>query len=91
MEQGYEDLSQYFYGYENVSANFLGFKKYHSNTVPDINGRRIYGVDFWLRSQKDFLQVLSKLSQTYMVKKFYLSDKWKVVSVAPQRGVYTPP
>ena len=50
--------------------------------------------DFRLRSlryEKDFLQVLPKLSQASMVKIFHFSDEWKVVSVAPQRGVYTPP
>ena len=49
--------------------------------------------DFRLRSlryEKDFLPVLSKLSQASMVKIFHFSDEWKVVSVAPQRGVYTP-
>ena len=49
--------------------------------------------DFRLRSlryEKDFLQVLSKLSQASMVKIFHFSDEWKVVSVAAQRGVYTP-
>ena len=49
--------------------------------------------DFWLRSlryEKDFLPVSSKLSQASMVKIFHFSDKWKVVYVAPQRGVYTP-
>ena len=48
---------------------------------------------FWLRPlryEKDFLQVLSKLCQASMVKIFHFSDEWKVVSVAPQRGVYTP-
>ena len=49
--------------------------------------------DFRLRSlryEKDFLQVLSKLSQASMIKIFHFSDKWKVVSVAPQksRGVF---
>ena len=50
--------------------------------------------DFRLRSlryEKDFLPVLSKLSQPSMVKIFHFSDEWKVVSVAPQRGVSTPP
>ena len=56
-----------------------------------INGRRIYGGGvplppftiffyFWLRSlryEKDFLQVLSKLSQASMVKIFHFSDEWK--------------
>ena len=51
--------------------------------------------DFWLRSlryEKDFLQVLSKLFQASMVKIFHFSEKWKVVSVAPQEGegAYTP-
>ena len=44
-----------------------------------------------LRYEKDFLPVLSKLSQASMVKILHFSDEWKVVSVAPQRGVYTPP
>ena len=26
-----------------------------------------------------------------MIKIFHFSDEWKVVSVAPQRGMYTPP
>ena len=50
--------------------------------------------DLWLRSSrcgKDFLPVLSKLSQASMVKIFHFSDEWKVVSVAPQRGGCTPP
>ena len=63
-----------------------------------LNGRRIYGgctppftifFDFRLRSlryEKDFLPVLSKLSQASMVKIFHFSDEWKVVFVAPQRG-----
>ena len=68
-----------------------------------LNGRRIYGgctppftilFYFWLRSLrygKDFLQVLSKLSQTSMVKTSHFSDEWKVVFVALQRGVvYNP-
>ena len=45
--------------------------------------------DFQLRSlryEKDFLPVLSKLSQVFMVKIFHVSDEWKVVSVAPQNG-----
>ena len=62
------------------------------------NGRRIYGggvhppftifFDFRLRSlryEKDFLQVLSKLSQASMFRIFHFPDKWKVVSVAPKR------
>ena len=50
--------------------------------------------DFRLRSlryEKDFLPVLSKLSQASMVKIFHFSDEWKVVSVAPQRGGVHPP
>ena len=50
--------------------------------------------DFRLRSlryKKDFLPVLSKLSQASMVKIFHFSDEWKVVSVAPQRGCTIPP
>ena len=50
--------------------------------------------DFRLRSlryEKDFLPVLSKLSQASLVKIFHFSDEWKVVSVAPQRGGCTPP
>ena len=51
--------------------------------------------DFRLRSlryEKDFLPVLSKLSQASMVKIFHFSDERKVISVAPQRGGgYTPP
>ena len=50
--------------------------------------------DFRLRSlryEKDFLPVLSKLSQASMVKIFHFSDEWKVVSVAPQRGDVHPP
>ena len=50
--------------------------------------------DFRLRSlryEKDFLPVLSKLSQASMVKIFHFSDEWKVVSVAPQRGGVYPP
>ena len=43
-----------------------------------------------LRNEKDFLPVLSKLSQASMVKMFHFSDEWKMVSMAPQRGVYTP-
>ena len=36
--------------------------------------------------------MLSKLSQASMVKIFHISDEWKVVSVAPQRGgAHTPP
>ena len=49
--------------------------------------------DFRLRSlryEKDFLPVLSKLSQASMVKIFHFSDEWKVVSVATQRWLYTP-
>ena len=45
--------------------------------------------DFRLRSlryEKDFLPVLSKLSQASMIKIFHSSDEWKVVSVAHQRG-----
>ena len=45
--------------------------------------------DFRLRSlryEKDFLPVLSKLSQASMVKIFHFSDEWKVVSVAAQMG-----
>ena len=45
--------------------------------------------DFRLRSsryEKDVLPVSSKLSQASLVEIFYFSDKWKVVSVAPQRG-----
>ena len=68
------------------------------------NRRRIYGrgvhppftifFDFRLRSlryEKNFLKVLSKLSQASMVKNFHFSDEWKVVSVAPQRGGVQPP
>ena len=33
---------------------------------------------------------ISKLSQASMVKIFHFSDESKVVSVTPQRGVYTP-
>ena len=44
-----------------------------------------------LRYEKYFFPLLSKLSQASMVKIFHFSDEWKVVSVAPQRGVYTPP
>ena len=69
---------------------------------PFINGRRIYGgvqplYDLFLfltllfKIRKRFLPVLSKLSQATMVKKFYFSDPWKVVSVAPQRGGEHPP
>ena len=50
--------------------------------------------DFRLRSlryEKDFLPVISKLSQASMVKIFHFSDEWKVVSVAPQRGGVHPP
>ena len=50
--------------------------------------------DFRLRSlryEKDFLPVLSKLSQASMVKIFHFSDVWKVVSVVPQRGGVHPP
>ena len=39
----------------------------------------------------DFLQVLSKLSQASMVQMSHFSDKWKVVSVASQRGGIHPP
>ena len=49
--------------------------------------------DFWLRSsryEKDFLQVLLKKSQASVIKIFHISDDWKVVSVATQRGMYTP-
>ena len=45
--------------------------------------------EFRLRSlqyEKDFLQVLSKLSQESMIKIFHFSDELMVVSVAPQRG-----
>ena len=45
--------------------------------------------DFRLRSlryEKDFLQVLSKLSKAPMVKLFNFPEEWKVVSVATQRG-----
>ena len=48
----------------------------------------------WLRSwryEKDFLQVLSKLSQASLVKIFHFSDEYKVVSVAPQKGGVHPP
>ena len=68
--------------------------------LPLLNGRGIYGggctppftifFDFRLRSlryEKDFLPVLSKLSQASMIKIFHFSDEWKV---APQRGVYIP-
>ena len=51
-------------------------------------------LDFRLRSlryEKDFLPVLSKLSQASMVKIFHFSDEWKVVSVAPQREGCAPP
>ena len=34
--------------------------------------------------------MLSKLSRVSMVKIDHFSDEWKVVSVAPQRGMYTP-
>ena len=37
-----------------------------------------------------FLPVLSKLSQVSLVKIFHFLDEWKMVSVAPQRRVYTP-
>ena len=40
---------------------------------------------------KFFLPVLSKLSQTSLVKNVHLSNEWKVVSVAHQRGVYHTP
>ena len=46
--------------------------------------------DFVLQDTKKIFTVLSKLSQASMVKLFHFSDKWKMVSVAPQRGVYTP-
>ena len=71
--------------------------------ILQFNWRRIFmGVytpftiffDFRLRSlryENDFLPVLSKLSQTSMVKIFHFSDEWKVVSVAPQRGGVHPP
>ena len=36
-----------------------------------------------LRYEKDFLPVLSKLSQASMVKIFHFSDEWKMVSVEP--------
>ena len=75
-----------------------------SEKADAINGRRIYGgvytlpftifFDFRLHSlryEKDFLPVLSKLSQASMVKIFHFSDEWKVVSVAPQRGGVHPP
>ena len=44
--------------------------------------------DFRLHSlsyEKDFLPVLTKLSQASTVKIFHFSDEWKVVSEAPQR------
>ena len=50
--------------------------------------------EFLLRSSrynKNFLPVLSKLSQARTLKIFYFLDEQKVVSVAPQRGVYQPP
>ena len=82
----------------------ITFQNHAKMTIP-FNGRRIYApspctppftifFDFRLRSlryEKDFLQVLSKLSQASMVKIFHFSDEWKVVSVAPQRGGCTPP
>ena len=67
-----------------------------------INGRRIYWgcthpftyfFDFRLcssRYEKDYLQVLPKLCQAPLIRIFHFSDRWKVVSVAPQRGVYNP-
>ena len=39
-----------------------------------------------LRYEKDYLPVLSKLSQASMVKIFHFSAEWKMVSVAPQRA-----
>ena len=42
-------------------------------------------------TKKIFLQVLSKLPQASMVQIFHFSDEWKLVFVAPQRGVYISP
>ena len=57
-----------------------------------LNGRVIYGgvhplYDFLFICdfvhEKDFLQVLSKLSQASIVKVFHFSDEWKVVPWNP--------
>ena len=44
----------------------------------------------FFKIRKIFLQVSSKLPQASMIKFFHFSDKWKVVSVAPQKGLCTP-
>ena len=91
--------------FRDIACELFSSAKYKTpSAINGFNGRRIYGgcappsftifFYFWLRSlryEKDFLQVLSKLSQASMVKIFHFSDEWKMVSMAPQiRGGATP-
>ena len=79
--------------FRSISQDLLFYRIMGDGFMGGVHPFTIF-FDFRLRSlryEKDFLPVLSKLSQASMVKIFHFSDEWKVVSVAPQRGGVHPP